>query len=78
MYWGYLRYKDDSNELAVLDFPVMLGRSPKWRVLASHRGCVEDDLRVITIVSRNHISRESGKSRGSRWLGHHGNLLSLE
>lgn len=54
------------------------GRSPEWRVLVSHRGGVEDDLRVVTVVSRYHISRESGKSRGGRWLGHHGNLLGLE
>lgn len=54
------------------------GRSPEWRVLVSHRGGVEDDLRVVTVVSRYYISRESGKSRGGRWLGHHGNLLGLE
>jgi hypothetical protein len=55
-----------------------VGLSPKWGVLDSHRGGVEDDLRVVAVVSRYHISRESGKSRSGRWLGHHGNLLGLE
>lgn len=75
---GGLGYKDGSTELETLAFPCYAGESPELRVLGSHRGGVEDDLRVITVVSRYHISRESGKSRGGRWLGHHGDLLGLE
>lgn len=59
-------------------FPYCAEGPPKLRVLGSHRGGVENDLRVIAVVCGHHISRESGKSRGGRWLGHHGDLLGLE
>lgn len=54
------------------------GEGLKLRVPGSHRGGIEDDLRVITVVSRHHLARESGQSGGGWWLGHHGGLLGLE
>ena len=48
------------------------------RVLGSHRGGIEDNLRVITVISRHHLVRESGQSGSGWWLGHHGSLLGLE
>ena len=50
----------------------------KSKVPVSHRGGVEDDLRVIEVISRHHLSRESGKRGSGWWLGHHGSLLGLE
>lgn len=50
----------------------------KLKVPNSHRGGVEDDLRVIAVISGYHLSRESGQSWGGWWLGHHGSLLGLE
>ena len=48
------------------------------RALGSHRGGTEDDLRVITVISRHHFMRESGQSGRGWWLGHHGGLLGFE
>lgn len=44
----------------------------------SHRGGVEDDLRVIAVIGRHHLARESGQSGRGWWLGHQGGLLGLE
>lgn len=52
--------------------------SPKLKVPSSHRGGVEDDLRVITVIGGHHLARESGQSRGGWRLSHHGGLLGLE
>lgn len=75
---GHLKQKDDSPELGILEFPYYAEGTPVLRVLGSHRGGIEDDLRIITVVCWYHISRKSGKSRGGRWLGHHGHFLGLE
>lgn len=50
----------------------------KLKVLGTHRGGVEDDLRVITVIGGHHLSREPGQSGSGWWLGHHGGLLGLE
>lgn len=52
--------------------------SPKLEVPSSHRGGVEDDLRVITVISGHDLTRQSGQSWGGWGLGHHGSLLGLE
>lgn len=52
--------------------------SPELKAPGSHRGRVEDDLRVVTVVGGHHLVREPGQSRGGWWLGHHGGLLGLE
>lgn len=44
----------------------------------AHRGGIEYDLRVITVVCGHHLSRESGQCGGGWWLSHHGSLLGLE
>lgn len=50
----------------------------KSKVPGPYRGGVEDDLRVIAVIGRHHLSRETGKRGGGWWLGHHSNLLGLE
>lgn len=48
-------------------------KGPRW-----YRGGIEDDLGVIAVVGRHHLSRESRQSGSGWWLCHHGGLLGLE
>lgn len=61
-----------------LQHEIWKSEGSRLRVPGSHRGGVEDDLRVITVVCGHHLSREAGQSGSGRWLRHHGRLLGLE
>lgn len=60
------------------EHPLALGDTLKLMFPSTHGGGVEDDLRVIAVISGDHLPWESGQRWGGWWLSHHGDLLGLE